>query len=41
MTKSVLEDTGVLANFSKLKRNKNYYDNEITKIFWKTSFICT
>ena len=31
ITKAVLEDTGVLANFSKLKSNINYADNEITK----------
>ena len=31
ITKAVLEDTGVLANFSKLKSNMNHADNEITK----------
>ena len=31
ITKAVLEDTGVPANFSKLKSNINYADNEITK----------
>ena len=31
ITKAVLEDTGVLANFSKLKSNINYAQNEITK----------
>ena len=31
ITKAVLEDTGVLANFSKLKSNINYADNEITE----------
>ena len=31
ISKAVLEDTGVLANFSKLKSNINYADNEITK----------
>ena len=31
IAKAVLEDTGVLANFSKLKSNINYADNEITK----------
>ena len=31
ITKAVLEDTGVLANFSKLKSNIDYADNEITK----------
>ena len=31
ITKAVLEDTGVLVNFSKLKSNINYADNEITK----------
>ena len=31
ITKAVLEDTGVLANFSKLKSSINYADNEITK----------
>ena len=41
ITKAVLEDTGVLANFSKLKSNINCADNEITNIFWKISFICT
>ena len=30
-TKAVLQDTGVLANFSKLKSNINHNDNEITK----------
>ena len=32
ITKPVLENTGVLANFPKLKSNINYADNEITKI---------
>ena len=31
ITKAVLEDTGVLAKFSKLKSNINYADNKITK----------
>ena len=31
ITKAVLEFTGVLANFSKLKININYDDNEIRK----------
>ena len=31
ITKAVLEDTGVLANISKLKSYTNYDDNEITK----------
>ena len=31
ITKAVLEDTGVLAKFSKLKSNMNHADNEITK----------
>ena len=31
ITKAVLEDTGVLVIFSKLKSNINYADNEITK----------
>ena len=31
ITKAVLEDTGVLANFSMLKSNVNYADKEVTK----------
>ena len=31
ITKAVLEDTGVLGNFSKLKGSINYADNEIKK----------
>ena len=31
ITKAVLEDTGVLANFSKLKSNINYADNKIIR----------
>ena len=31
ITKAVLEDTGVLANFSKLKSDINHADNKITK----------
>ena len=31
ITKAVLEDTGKLANFSKLKSNMNHAANEITK----------
>ena len=31
MTKTILEDTGKLANFSKLKCNINHAENEITK----------
>ena len=33
ITKAVLEDTGVLGNFSKLNRNINYVGSEITKKF--------
>lgn len=31
ITKVVVEDTGVLVNFSKLRSNINYANNEITK----------
>ena len=40
ITKAVLEDAGVLGNFSKLNSNINYVGNEIAKNFLKASIIC-